>query len=192
MNLKTLIAAAVLLGGIAAADVPGLEVQGPYASVKTNKDGSREYFARTRDMQTITKTTKGPDGTLRLKTVYRLGPEGNPRTCNIYDGKGTHLYKTSYGYDKRPGLTFGKLMEEWMFDARVKRTNPQTGKEMPVRCFKYIYDAQGNRSAPMAYTLIPGKTADEVFGPSALLFDPFDGQKPGDKKVNPKAKPVGK
>lgn len=192
MKFKTLVAAAVLLTGIAAADVPGLEVQGPYASVKRNKDGSYEEFSRTPDMKTITKKTKGPDKTLRLTTVYRLGPEGNPRNCDIFDGRGTRLYKTMYGYDKRPGLTHGKLMEEWMFDARVKRIDPKTGKEMPVRCFKYIYDAQGNRSAPMAYTLIPGKMADEVFGPSALLFDPFDGQKPGDKKVNPKAKPVGK
>ncbi|MCW1885753.1 hypothetical protein OKA04_13515 [Luteolibacter flavescens] len=189
MNLKTLVAIAALSCGIASAAVPGLEVQGPYASVKTNKDGSREFFERTRDMTVITKKTVSPEGRPVLKTVYRLSPEGNPLTCDIFDGKGVRLFKSRYGYDPKPGLTYGKLIEEQMFDARVKRTGP-AGKEIPVRRFIYTYDALGNRNAPIAITLRPGKYADEVFGPSALEFDPFDGQKPA-PKANPNAKPVG-
>jgi hypothetical protein len=170
-------------------------VQGPYASVKTNKDGSREFFERTRDMRVITKTTRSPEGRDVLKTVYRISAQGNPLTCDISDGKGKRLFKSRYGYDPRPGLTFGKLIEEQMFDARVKRVDPQTGKEIPVRRFIYTYDAQGNRNAPISITTIPGKTADEVFGPSALEYDTnelFGGQKPEPEKANPRAKPVGK
>jgi hypothetical protein len=191
MNLKALVAIAALSCGFAHAAVPGLEVQGPYASVKTNKDGSREYFERTHDMTVITKKTVSPEGQPVLKTVYRLSPQGNPLTCDIFDGKGVRLFKSRYGYDPKQGLTYGKLIEEQMFDARVKRLHPQSGKEIPVRRFIYTYDAQGNRNAPISITTIPGKTADEVFGPSALEFDPFDGQKP-EQKANPRSKPVGK
>jgi hypothetical protein len=192
MKIITFVAAGVLLAATALADVPGLEVKGPYASVKTNTDGSREYFSRTRDMRTITKQTKGADGTLRLTTVYRLSPQGNPLTCDIFDGKGSRLFKSRYGYDPKPGLTFGKLVEEQMFDARVKRADA-TGQEIPVRRFLYTYDARGNRNAPISITTIPGKTAEEVYGPSALEFDPFDGQGApvAPKQANPRAKPVG-
>ena len=190
MNLKTLVAIAAMSCGLAHAAVPGLEVQGPYASVKTNKDGSREFFQRTRDMTVITKTTVSPEGRPVLKTVYRLSPQGNPLTCDIFDGKGARLFKSRYGYSRKQGLSYGKLVEEQMFDARVKRTDPKSGEEIPVRRFIYTYDAQGNRNAPISITTIPGKTADEVFGPSALEFDPFDGQK-ADQKANPRAKPVG-
>lgn len=192
MKIIPFVAAGLLLAATALADVPGLEVKGPYASVKTNKDGSREYFSRTRDMRTITKQTKGPDGTLRLTTVYRLSPQGNPLTCDIFDGKGQRLFKSRYGYDPKPGLNFGKLVEEQMFDARVKRADAQ-GNEIPVRRFLYTYDARGNRNAPMSITTIPGKTAEEVYGPSALEFDPFDGQGApvAPKQANPRAKPVG-
>jgi hypothetical protein len=192
MKIPSFLAGALLLAATAIAEVPGLEVQGPYASVKTNKDGTREYFSRTRDMRSITKQTKGADGTLRLTTVYRLSPQGNPLTCDIYDGKGTRLFKSRYGYDPKPGLTYGKLVEEQMFDARVKRTD-ESGREIPVRRFLYTYDAQGNRNAPISITIVPGKTAEEVFGPSALEFDPFDGRKPDpSEQANPRAKPLGK
>lgn len=192
MKIPSFLAGALLLAATAIAEVPGLEVQGPYASVKTNKDGTREYFSRTRDMRSITKQTKGADGTLRLTTVYRLSPQGNPLTCDIYDGKGTRLFKSRYGYDPKPGLTYGKLVEEQMFDARVKRTD-ESGREIPVRRFLYTYDAQGNRNAPISITIVPGKTAEEVFGPSALEFDPFDGSKPDpSEQANPRAKPLGK
>jgi len=194
MNLKALVAIAALSCGLAHSAVPGLEVQGPYASVKTNKDGSREFFERTRDMTVITKRTVSAEGKPVLKTVYRLSPKGNPLTCDIFDGKGTRLFKSRYGYDPKKGLTFGKLVEEQMFDARVKRIDPKSGQEIPVRRFIYTYDAQGNRNAPISITTIPGKTADEVFGPSALEADPnsyFGGQKP-EPKANPRSNPVGK
>jgi hypothetical protein len=192
MKIKTLVAVAFMLGGLAAAGVPGLEVRGPYSSIKRNKDGSYEEFSRTVDARTITKQLKGPNGVVRTTTVYRLSSQGNPLTCDIFDGKGVRLFKSRYGYDKNPGPTYGKLLGEEMFDARVKRKDPKTGDEMPVRKFVYTYDAQGNRNAPQAFTLIPGKDAKDVFGPSSLDFDPFEGAPlPKDGAVNPRAKKVG-
>jgi len=192
MNLRTLIAATVLLGGIAAAEVPGLEVKGPYSSIKRNKDGSYEEFSRTPNSPSITKQLKDASGTLRTTTIYRLSPQGNPLTCDIHDGKGKRLFKSRYGYDKRPGLTYGKLLEEQMFDARVVRKDPSTGEEMPVRRFIYTYDARGNRNAPIAINLIPGKMAEDVFGPSGLQFDPFDAREMSKGgTVNPKGQRLG-
>ncbi|QJE95658.1 hypothetical protein [Luteolibacter luteus] len=195
MNLKSyLFVAALVCGAAAYGQVPGLEVKGPYSSLKRNKDGSYEEFTRTPGVPTIQKELKDASGVVRTKTVYRLSPQGNPLTCDIFDGKGNRLFKTRYGYDKRPGSpTFSLLLEEEMFDARVKRKDPRTGQEMPVRKFIYSYDAQGNRNAPVAFTLIPGKYAKEVFGPSALEFDPFEGATlpKGERAVNPSAKRVG-
>ena len=48
------------------------------------------------------------------------------------------------------------------------------------------------RATPQAFTLIPGKDAKDVFGPSSLDFDPFEGAPlPKDGAVNPRAKKVG-
>lgn len=196
LKLKTLLAGVVLLAGIATADVPGLEVRGPYSSIKRNKDGSYEEFSRTPDATTITKQLKNANHTLLTTTVYRMSQEGNPKTCDIFDGKGVRLFKSSYGYDKRQGSpTQGKLIEERMFDARVVRKKPGTDVEMPIRRFIYTYDALGNRYAPIAINLIPGKKAEEVFGagPSGLQFDPFQGAPLPTEKgtANPKGQKVG-
>ena len=194
MDFKTLLATVVLFAGIASAGVPGLEVKGPYSSIKRNKDGSYEEFSRPPDERTITKKLKSANHTLMTTTVYRLSKEGNPLTCDIFDGKGTRLFKSRYGYDKRPGLTHGKLLEEQMFDARATRKDPQTGTEMPIRRFIYTYDARGNRYAPIAINLIPGKKAEEVFGagPSGLQFDPFEGHPLPEKgTANPKGQKIG-
>ncbi len=175
-------------------EVPGLEVRGPYSSVKKNKDGTKEEFSRTPDLRTITKKTVSANSVLVLTTVYRLGPEGNPRNCDIFDGRGSRLYKTRYGYCTKPGPLLGKLIYEQMFDARVTRRNPDTGEEMPVRYFVYPYDSAGKQGKPIAYTLTPGKTYEQVYGEdsSALLFDPFKGAKPPPPgKVNPASRKVG-
>ena len=106
-----------------------------------------------------------------LVTIYRMDAQGNPMNCKIYDGKKNEMFKSRYGYRKSDG----QLVEEQMFDSRVKRIDPNTGEEMPVRRFIYTYDAQGNRSAPISITLLPGKTAEEVYGkPTAMDADPFD------------------
>ena len=155
----------------ARADEPGFDaVDGPNVRVMRHEDGSRTVFSRSPDSRTLTKRTFSAKGVLKMLTIYRMDMHGNPTGCKIYDGDKNELYKFSYGYRKSDG----KLAEERMFDSRVKRIDPKTGAEMPVRRFIYSYDALGNRSAPIAITLIPGVDPEDFFGsPSALDKDPF-------------------
>lgn len=146
-------------------------VDGPNVRVMRHDDGSRTIFTRSPDNRTLTKKTYTGNGALFLVTIYRMDAHGNPMNCKIYDGQKTEMFKSRYGYRKSDGL----LVEEQMFDSRVKRVDPNTGEEMPVRRFIYTYDANGKRSAPISITLTPGKTAEEVYGgSSALDVNPFD------------------
>ncbi|WP_411827605.1 hypothetical protein [Luteolibacter sp. AS25] len=146
-------------------------VDGPNVRVTKHDDGSRTIFKRSPDNRTLTKKTFTANGVPFLLTVYRMDEHGNPMNCKIYDGQKNEMYKSRYGYRKQDGL----LVEEQMFDSRVKRIDPNTGDEMPVRRFIYTYDALGNRSAPISITLTPGATAEDVYGgPSALEVNPFD------------------
>ena len=162
------------------------DVDGPNVRVMRHDDGSRTHFTRTPDNRTLTKRKFSANGVLRMLTVYRMDANGNPIGCRISDGQGNLLFKVSYGYRKSDG----QLVEERMFDARVVRRDPNTGKEMPVQRICYVYDAQGNRSAPIVFNLLPGKTFEDVFGEksSALETNPF--REPG-APANPNARPVG-
>ncbi len=166
---KILALLATLLTGAAFAekDAGFEDVDGPNVRVIRHADGARTRFTRTPDNRTLTKKKYSPDGKLIMVTIYRMEEHGNPIGCKIYDGLNNLLFKVSYGYHKEKG----RLVEERMFDARVKRTDPQTGKEMPVQVVKYVYDADGNRSAPMVFNLLPGKTYEEVFGEKASIYD---------------------
>ncbi len=195
MNRPTLCA---ILGLILAANVfaqglPGIGIDGPFVRVKRNDDGSKTVFERGQDERTITKQTFTAGGNLTLKTVYRLDKQGNPLKCDIYDGLGNRLYKTAFGYSKRPGPTFGKLAQELLYDTRVKRFFPGTDKEMPVHMFVYKYKPDGSPELPIGMTLIKGKTAEEVFGrgvsPQAL---PDLKELEEVKPANPNARPVGR
>ncbi|MCX6865442.1 MAG: hypothetical protein NTV46_04345 [Verrucomicrobia bacterium] len=166
-----------------------MEVAGPNVRVMRHEDGSRTMFTRAPDDRTLTKKKYSANGVLTMLTVYRMDANANPIGCKIFDGQNQLLYKVSYGYRKADG----QLVEERMFDARVTRRDPNTGKEMPVQRICYLYDAQGNRSAPIVYNLLPGKTMEQVFGvkSSALETNPFK-KDASDVPANPKAKPVGK
>lgn len=166
--------AVLLTASVQAAPDPGFDdVDGPNVRVTRHADGSRTRFTRSADKTELTKKKYSPNGRITMVTVYVMDKMGNPLSCKIYDGKESLMYKVRYGYRKSDG----KLVEEQMFDARVKRTDPATGKEMPVQRVLYVYDAQGNRSAPMVYNLLPGKTFEEVFGEKASMYDrdPFLG-----------------
>lgn len=179
---------AIVLALPCAGQIPEDEMEeGPFVRVKLNEDGSRTIFRKSPDNRTLAKKTYSASGVLRGRTIYRMDRNGNPRGCKIYDGRGNELFKVGYGYDK----TWGRLVEERMFDSRVKTIDPDSGKEMPVRRFIYTYDAQGNRSKPISIVLRPGAKAEDVFGsgPSAYEKNPFD--EPPKKQANPRAKPVG-
>jgi hypothetical protein len=164
-------------------------VDGPNVRVMRHDDGSRTLFTRTPDNRSLTKKKFNANGVLVMMTNYRMYSNRNPASCKIYDGANNLLYKVSYGYRKSDG----QLVEERMFDARTKRQDPNTGVEMPVQRVCYVYDAQGNRSAPIVYNLLPGKTFEEVFGvkSSALDVNPFK-EDAGKAPANPNARPVGR
>ena len=183
---------AVLLALCLCLQVQGNEleaVDGPNVRVMRHDDGSRTLFTRTPDNRSLTKKKFNANGVLVMMTNYRMDSNSNPVSCKIYDGANNLLYKVSYGYRKSDG----QLVEERMFDARTKRLDPNTGAEMPVQRVCYVYDAQGNRSAPIVYNLLPGKTFEEVFGvkSSALDVNPFK-EDAGKAPANPNARPVGR
>lgn len=151
-------------------------VDGPNVRVMRHEDGSRAMFIRSPDNKTLTKKTSSPNGVLTMMTVYKMDSNGNPRGCKIFDGQNNELFKVSYGYHKVTGL----LERELMFDSRVRRLDPHTGKEMPVQRIVYLYDAEGKRSAPIVYNLLPGKTFEQVFGvkTTELESNPFNDGKP--------------
>lgn len=179
----------LLLSGLWAAPDAGFDdVDGPNVRITRHADGSRTRFTRTPDNTTLTKKKYSANGVMTMVTIYKMDKLGNPLGCKIYDGNKNLLFKVSYGYRKSDG----KLVEERMFDARVKRNHPETGREMPVQRICYLYDGQGNRSAPIVYNLLPPgrnhKTLEELFGvkSSALDHNPFD----GGETSNPNARPL--
>jgi hypothetical protein len=147
-------------------------VDGPNVRFMRHEDGSRAVFIRSPDNKKLTKKTISPNGVLKMLTIYTMDASGNPRGCKIMDGQNNEMFKVAYGYHRTTGL----LVDELMFDSRVKRINPATGKEMPVQRLVYIYDAEGKRSAPIVYNYLPGKTFEQVFGvkSSALDKNPFN------------------
>jgi hypothetical protein len=151
-------------------------VDGPNVRVMRHDDGSRTIFKRTPDNRTLYKKKYSANGVLIMMTIYRMDAHANPIACKIRDGQGNLLFKVSYGYRRSDG----QLVEERMFDARVKRRDPNTGKEMPVQVIKYVYDANGVRSAPIIYNLLPGKNAEDVFSGKSTFpeANPFKGDVP--------------
>jgi hypothetical protein len=150
-------------------------VDGPNVRVMRHEDGTRAHFQRSPDSRVLTKRTYSANGILNMLTIYRMDANQNPLSCKIFDGKNNELFKVAYGYHK----TTGQLVQENMYDSREVRKHPQTGKEMPVQQIRYLYDAEGKRSAPIVFNLLPGKTFEEVFGvkSSALETNPFkDGE----------------
>jgi hypothetical protein len=147
-----------------AQDLPGIGIEGPFVRIQRNEDGSRTVFERGNDPHTLVKTTYAAQGSVTMKAIYRLDDRGNPLKCDIYDGLGTKIYKTQFGYSKRPGVTYGKLVQELLYDARVKRFFPGTRNEMPVHMFQYKYKADGSPERPIGITLVQGSTAEEIFG----------------------------
>lgn len=145
-----------------------------FVRVMRNQDGSTAIFRRTPDNEVLEKRTFTADSVLTMLTVYRIDKRGNPLSCKIYDGLKQELFKARYGYDKDTG----RLVEEQLFDSRVKRLDPTGQFEMPVRRFLYTYDANGKQNKPISIVLRPGKTADEMYArPSALQENPFDEEK---------------
>lgn len=155
-------------------------IEGPNVRKMRHEDGSNSVFIRSSDNKTLTKKTHSANGPITMTTIYRMDASGNPRGCKISDGQNQELFKVSYGYHK----VTGQLVEELMFDSRVKRLNKDTGKEQPVQRIAYLYDVEGKRSAPIVFNYLPGKTFQQVFGlkSSALETNPFNETAPSGGK----------
>ena len=176
---KTALLAGICFAQVAHADE--LEtVDGPNVRKMRHQDGSNSIFIRSSDNKTLTKKTHSANGPLTMTTIYRMDTSGNPRGCKISDGQNQELFKVSYGYHKVTGL----LVEELMFDSRVKRINKDTGKEQPLQRVAYLYDVEGKRSAPIVFNYLPGKTFEQLFGvkSSALESNPFNEAVPTENK----------
>ena len=182
---------ALMTSGLHAKPDAGFDdVDGPNVRITRHADGSRTRFTRTPDNTTLTKKKYSANGVLEMLTNYTMDKFGNPLGCKIYDGNKNLLFKVSYGYRKSDG----RLVEERMFDARVKHRDPKTGKEMPVQRTCYLYDANGNRSAPMVINLKWAQdkdiqTFEKRFGIKSSMYEknPFI-----EGSTNPNARPVGR
>jgi hypothetical protein len=190
---KTLVL--VLLSAVlplSAADNELDAVDGPNVRVMRHDDGSTSVFVRSPDNRTLTKKTYSANSVLTLFTVYRMDSHGNLLGCKIFSGQRQEfggqrqeLFKVNYGYHRDNG----RLEAEYMFDSQVTRRD-KDGNEIPVRIVRYAYDAQGNRSAPIVTTTLPGEHAEKVFGkgagtPTAPKENLFD-----DRPVNRNARPL--
>jgi hypothetical protein len=164
-------------------------VDGPNVRVMRHDDGSRTMFMRSPDKKKLTKKKMSANGVLTMMTIYWMDSNGNPTGCRIYDGQNEPLFRVKYGFRKGDL----KLVKEKMYDARTPRKDPNTGEEMPVQTITYVYDAEGNRSAPIIFNHFPGKTFEQVFGvkSSALETNPFNENTPG-ALANPNARRVGR
>lgn len=183
MNLLATCKIGVLAAGILAslpARADELEaVDGPNVRTMKHEDGSRTVFTRSPDSRILTKK-RFLNGEVTMITTYYMDSSGNPTGCKIRDGQKQELFKVKYGYHR----VNGSLEREIMYDSRVKRINPVDGNELPVQIIAYIYDAEGKRSAPIVYNLLPGKKMEEVFGvkSSALEANPFNEHAPPQKR----------
>lgn len=168
-NIRAILAGLLFSITCQAAEVE--TVDGPNVRIMKMEDGSRAVFIRSPDSRTLTKKTFSANGVLNMVTTYKMDANANPLGCKIRDGQNQEMFKVSYGYHRVTGL----LVEELMYDSRVKRLNPANGKELPVQKVVYLYNVEGKRSAPIVYNLLPGKTFEQVFGvkASALETNPF-------------------
>ena len=129
-----------------------------------NVDGSTTQFKRDLNNTTLEKSTfiekQNGEKIIRTRTTYIRDKQGRLRSGIIEDGQRIKLYKLRYGYDPKTG----RLIAENMFDARtIRRNDPRDPrKETPVRALRYSYTAQGERSKPVVYVGVTGRTAEEL------------------------------
>lgn len=170
--------------------------KGKLVRIMRNRDGSVTEFSRNPANTVLEKRTYNEkangEKVLRNRTLYRRDKWGNLRSGAIYDGQRVQLFRIVYGYEKGTG----RLIAENMFDARVKRTNPEDPtQEQVLRALRYSYDAQGRRSQPMIFTGPRGATSEQLMDwlkknkldrGTLPETDPFS-----DTPVNPNARPAG-
>ncbi|GAA5122930.1 VWA domain-containing protein [Luteolibacter yonseiensis] len=154
-------------------------VDGPNVRVIRHQNGTRSILTRNPDGTTIVRKTLSAAGVLTMKATYKLDEKGNPLGCKIVDGQNTELFRVSYGYHKETG----KLVDELMFDSRVKRIDPGTGQEMPVQRVTYPYDEAGKRGQPVVLNYFPGQTIEQTLGGQTTYVEPDLFRKPAEAEI---------
>ena len=146
--------------------------EGPNARQVHHENGSSSFFSFSPDKTLLYRKLISPSGVLLMTATYYLDANGSLVGCKILDGQNQPAFMVSYGFDK----SNGRLVQELMFDSRVKRINQETGKGMPVQKVTYEYDTEGKRSEPIVVNLLPGETFERIFGlkSAALGENPFD------------------
>ncbi|WP_193210731.1 hypothetical protein [Luteolibacter marinus] len=163
--------ALLVVAGILLRPSPSAGTDGPGTVVSADPP---EATSSNDQPQEVVKEINGPDGKLHHKVVFRLSPTGKPLANRIFDSDGELLFKSRFGYNPRPGSTHGKLVEEQIFDARVRQTDPKTGREIPVRRFIYQYGPDGALKAPATIETLPGFPLADLYGPSLAVLDLLD------------------
>lgn len=134
------------------------------AWIKLEEDGSRMIFDQSEDKRSLIKTTRTTEGAVEVTAIYRLDAKGNPLKCDLYDELGESICKVRFGYSKRPGITYGKLVQELFYDTRQKRLVPDGQSEQPVHMFLHRYKGDGSAERPTGITLIEDKTLEDLLG----------------------------
>lgn len=111
---------------------------------------------------TIIAKVHGSGNDLR-KVIYRLGPQGNPLTCDIFNEKGARLLKCRFGYGFKPGPSYGKMVEAQLLDEQKK----------PLQRLIYSYDATGAPAKPVTIALEPTGIAQRLLGTALVSYDPL-------------------
>lgn len=127
--------------GVAPASTSNNTLEDSDIITELRHDGTRILWIKAADGRILNQYKFDSDGTLALRTTYRIDASGSPVGCKVFDGHKTEIFKVSYGYRKSDGM----LAEERVFDSRLKRLNDQ-GREMPVRRIVHVADADNSES----------------------------------------------
>ena len=141
----------------------------PDIRTELKQDGTRLLWIRSNDKLHLSQYVFASDESLAGKKVYRVDRNGNPLACKIFDDMNTELFKVSFGYRKSDG----KLVEEQIFDSRIKRLGPDHAKEVPVRRLIYSRQKGATDTTP---SLIDTESADLPNHLLTAFRDPFENQ----------------
>jgi hypothetical protein len=124
------------------------------------------------------------DGKLQRTVIYRLGKQGKPLTCDVFDADGVRLLKNRFGYSAKPGPDHGKLVEVQVYDAREMRISA-AGKETPIQRILHPLGEEGSGGKTEVLDLISPELVGSILGPALAGFNPATGWRSGSTPLTP-------
>ncbi|MFC7338243.1 hypothetical protein ACFQY0_13700 [Haloferula chungangensis] len=140
--------------------------------VSPTDDGSYSYYKR---IQNLVIQTDYSASDVRLQSItYQIGPSGQLLSYEVLGGDRNKLYRASLGYSKRPGPTFGKIVQEKLFDVNELRyfDDPdESGRpeEKPVYMFVYSYNDDGTPNEPVGINMTKVQEDDSLIDFDGVL-----------------------